>query len=136
MAKKVERIIVDTNLWISFLIKKDFKKLDERIKKGKVKLIFSVDSMDEFLTVTDRPKFRKYFTKKDLEGLVELFDVYGEIIAVKSTVDICRDPKDNFLLSLSVDSRANFLITGDSDLLVLKEFEDTKILTMTEYLKK
>ncbi len=32
MRKKVDKIIVDTNLWISFLIKKDFKKLDERIK--------------------------------------------------------------------------------------------------------
>ena len=136
MAKKAERIIVDTNLWISFLIKKDFKKLDDNIKEGKVKLVFSVESMDEFLTVTDRPKFRKYFHKTDVEQLIELFDVYGEIIPVKSTVKICRDPKDNFLLSLSKDSQADYLITGDSALLELLEFEGTRILTITDYLKK
>jgi predicted nucleic acid-binding protein len=35
MAKKVERLVVDTNLWISFLIKNDFKELDQKLKKGK-----------------------------------------------------------------------------------------------------
>ena len=135
MAKKVERIIIDTNLWISFLIKKDFRQLDARIQKGNTKLIFSVDSMDEFLSVTDRPKFKKYFRKEDLEQLIEFFDVYGEIIAVRSTVYICRDPKDNFLLSLCKASKAKYLITGDSDLLVLKQFDETKILTMAQYLK-
>ena len=64
MAKRVDRIIIDTNLWISFLINKDFKKLDDKIKKGKVRLIFSVELIDEFLTVADRSKFRKFFDKK------------------------------------------------------------------------
>ena len=101
-----------------------------------MKAIFSVESNDEFLTVTDRPKFRKYFKKKDAQQLIELFDVYGEMVHVKSSVAICRDPKDNFLLSLSRDSKANYLITGDGDLLALRQFEGTKILTMTEFLKK
>ena len=35
------------------------------------------------------------------------------MIQVKSSVDLCRDPKDNFLLSLSIDGSAQFLITGD-----------------------
>ena len=136
MAKKAERVIIDTNLWISFLIKNDFKKLDERIRDGKIRLLFSVDSIDEFLTVTDRPKFRKYFQKTDVQQLIELFDSFGEIIAVKSEVFICRDPKDNFLLSLSKDSHADYLITGDNALLELLEFEGTRILSIAEYLKK
>ena len=136
MAKRTERVIVDTNLWISFLIKNDFRKLDEGIRDGKVKLIFSIDSIDEFLTVTDRPKFRKYFRKTDVEKLIELFDSFGEIIAVKSEVLICRDPKDNFLLSLSKDSQADYLITGDKALLELREFGGTRILSMSDYFRR
>ncbi len=117
MAKKVDRVVIDTNLWISFLISKDFKELDKQIKKGKVKLIFSVELIDEFLTVADRPKFRKFFSKGDIEELIELFDSYGEIVRVISNVDICRDHKDNFILSLLKDSGADYLLTGDSDLL-------------------
>lgn len=135
MAKKADRIVIDTNLWISFLISKDFKNLDEQIKKKKVKLIFSVELIDEFLTVADRLKFRKYFQKNDIQQLIELFDVYGEVFRVNSKVDICRDLKDNFLLALTKDSQADYLITGDSDLLLLKEFEGTRILKMSDYLK-
>ena len=136
MAKKAERVIIDTNLWISFLIKNDFKKLDEKIRDGKIKLVFSVDLIDEFLKVADRPKFRKYFQKNDVEQLIKLFDSFGEVIEVKSEVLVCRDPKDNFLLSLSKDSHSDYLITGDKALLELLEFEGTKILSMTNYLKK
>ena len=108
MAKKAERVIIDTNLWISFLIKNDFKKLDEKIRDGKIKLVFSVDLIDEFLKVADRPKFRKYFQKNDVEQLIKLFDSFGEVIEVKSEVLVCRDPKDNFLLSLSKDSHSDY----------------------------
>ena len=136
MPKKVDRLVVDTNLWISFLIKKDFKKLDERIKKGKVKLIFSVELLDEFLTVADRPKFRKFFNKIELDQLITLFDFYGEVVAVNSKVTICRDPKDNFILALSKDSGADFLLTGDHDLLELREFEGTRISNLSDFLKR
>lgn len=136
MVKKVDKIIIDTNLWISFLITKDFKKLDSRIKGGKVRIIFSLDSIEEFLTVADRPKFKKYFSRLDIDKLIDLFDVYGEIVSVTSNVNLCRDPKDNFLLSLAKDSKTNYLITGDKDLLDVKSFEVTKILTMTDYLMK
>ena len=136
MPKRVDRLVVDTNLWISFLIKKDFKKLDDRIKKGKVKLIFSVELLDEFLTVADRPKFRRFFNKTELEQLIALFDFYGEVVAVNSQVTICRDPKDNFILALLKDSSADFLLTGDHDLLELGEFEGTRIFKLSDFLKR
>ncbi|HEU5291966.1 MAG TPA: putative toxin-antitoxin system toxin component, PIN family, partial [Cyclobacteriaceae bacterium] len=55
MAKKAERVIIDTNLWISFLITKDFKTLDIKIKTGKIKIIFSLELIEEFLAVAHRP---------------------------------------------------------------------------------
>lgn len=136
MAKKADRIVIDTNLWISFLITKNFKKLDEKIKARRIRVCFSLEAIDEFLTVADRPKFRKYFSKADIEQLIDLFDVYGQVVEVKSRVNLCRDRKDNFLLSLSRDSQANYLITGDRDLLEMETFEGTKIIKMADYLKK
>jgi putative PIN family toxin of toxin-antitoxin system len=135
MAKKPDRVIIDTNLWISFLLTRDFKKLDEKIVAGKVKVLFSLELIEEFLTVVDRPRLKKYFNLTDVEQLIEIFDSYGEIIEVKSKVNLCRDIKDNFILALAKDSKASHLITGDQDLLVLKEFEGTNIITISEYLK-
>lgn len=136
MAKKVDRIIIDTNLWISFLITKDLSKLDDRIKRKRIRILFSLDSIEEFLSVANRPKFKKYFSKADFEHLIDLFEVYGEIVEVKSIVNACRDLKDNFLLSLCKDSQADYLITGDNDLLDLKSFEGTKIIKIADYLKR
>lgn len=136
MVKKIDRVIIDTNLWISFLITKDLKNLDKKIKTGKIKILFSMELMEEFLSVADRPKLKKYFSKIDIAQLVDLFEVYGEIIDVKSKIELCRDTKDDFLLSLAVDSKASHLITGDKDLLALMKIGKTKITTITNYLNK
>lgn len=130
---KSYKIIIDTNLWISFLLTKQFSFLDKLLAKRKVRLIFSDELLAEFLEVVKRPKLCKYFQNKDLEQLIEIINLYAEFYTVNSVVEICRDEKDNFLLALAKESKANFLITGDKDLLVLKKFENTEIVTIAEY---
>lgn len=131
-----KRIILDTNLWISFLISKRFSQLDKLIENKKIILIFSNELIEEFAEVVSRTKFKKHFSKKDIEKILQSFEQFGELVDVKSNIKICRDEKDNFLLNLSVDSKADYLITGDKDLLVLKNIEETKILTFTEFIEK
>ncbi|AXE21016.1 putative toxin-antitoxin system toxin component, PIN family [Runella rosea] len=134
MPKKIKiRVILDTNLWISFLISKRLKVINNLFNREAITLIFSQELLDEFIEVAQRPKFKKYFSITDLERLLTLFDTYGELVTVISTVDICRDEKDNFLLALAKDSRANYLITGDEDLLIIKKFEDTEIVSYTQF---
>jgi uncharacterized protein len=136
MAHKYLKIIIDTNLWISFLITKSYNRIDDLIIGKKIRIVFSEELLSEFIEVIQRPELAKYFTKNDLEELLELFDFYGDFIEVKSRIKQCRDPKDNFLLSLAIDSKADYLLTGDNDLLEIKEIGKTKILTITEFLKK
>ena len=131
---KNKRIIFDTNLWISFLISKNLSKLDPLINEGKIKLLFSKESFEEFVDVVERPKFKRFFSIKDIEQILNIFDQFGELISVKSKVNICRDEKDNFLLNLSIDGKADYLITGDKDLIILKKIERTKILKIKEFL--
>ncbi|ARN77373.1 putative toxin-antitoxin system toxin component, PIN family [Nonlabens spongiae] len=133
---KNKKIILDTNLWISFLISKKFSQIDKLIENKKVILIFSNELLEEFIDVVSRPKFKKYFSKKDIEKFLEYFDQFGKLVKVTSDIKICRDEKDNFLLNLSVDSKANYLITGDKDLLILEKIENTKILTFSEFIER
>ncbi|MDT0641413.1 putative toxin-antitoxin system toxin component, PIN family [Zunongwangia sp. F363] len=133
---KSKRIILDTNLWISFLISKNFNKIDHLIQTADINLIFSNESLEEFIEVVGRPKFKKFFSKKDIEKLLDLFDQYAELVAIKSKINICRDPKDNFLLNLAVDGKADYLVTGDSDLLVLEKIGKTKIVTYSNLIKR
>jgi putative PIN family toxin of toxin-antitoxin system len=134
MKNKVSRIIIDTNLWISFLITKNFTRLDEIIFSKKCVLIFSQELLEEFLTVAKRPKFRRFFSSSDIEEILETIQEYAEFIEVTSKTEVCKDPKDNFLLSLSLDGNADFLLTGDNDLLILTKFRKTSIVTISDFL--
>ncbi len=57
-----------------------------------------------------------------------------EPILLKTVVTGSRDPNDNFLLSLSLDGRADFLVTGDLDLLVLQKTGTTQIMRLNDFL--
>ncbi len=136
MPKKEDRVILDTNLWISFLLTTGFVKLDSIFENPNIKLVFSKELLEEFIEVSQRPKFRKYFSLTDLQDLLFSIKEQALFVPVKSTVTVCRDPKDNFLLALAKDSKATHLITGDKDLLELKTFGKTKIVTIARYLDK
>ena len=134
--KTKHKIVIDTNLWISFLLTTDYSKIDSLLSNETIILLFSEELIDEFVEVAQRPKFRKYFSLDDLENLLVKVRTKAEFISVTSIVDICRDTKDNFLLALAQDGKATHLITGDNDLLVLQKIGKTKIITITKYLSK
>jgi len=136
MPNKVSRIVIDTNLWISFLITKDFSKLDEIIFSRQCILIFSEELLYEFIEVAKRPKFRRFFSASDIEDILETIEEYAEFVIAETESEVCRDYKDNFLLSLSVDGNVDFLLTGDKDLLDLAKFEKTTITTIANFLLK
>jgi len=130
------RIILDTNLWISYLISKRLSQIDQLILDDQLTLLFSEELLEEFIEVANRPKFEKYFSNEDVINLLLLFDFYGELVKIESNMDSCKDPKDNFLLNLAVDGKADYLITGDKDLLELEEIGQTSILTFNEFIEK
>lgn len=133
MPVQKNRFIVDTNLWISFLINGNFEKIEEFLFRDGFELIYSRELLDEFLDVVRRPKLRKFFSKSKIEIALEIIIDFAVFIEVTSQVNICRDPKDNFLLSLAIDSEAKFLVTGDQDLLILKSIKDTKIVSINDF---
>ncbi len=127
-----KKVILDTNLWISFLISRDFSFLDSYVEKGFVELIFSEELFGEFIEVSKRPKFKKYFSENDIKRLTQVINTHGALVSVTTDIKKCRDPKDNFLLNLAIDSHADYLVTGDNDLLEIKSIGTAKILTIND----
>lgn len=135
MANRPERLVIDTNLWISFLISDSFSKLDKLVQTHKVIFLFSEELLNEFLEVISRPKLKKYFSDSDVKALLNAIQSHADFVTVKSHVNVCRDKKDNFLLALSEDGKADYLLSGDEDLLILKKHKRTRIMKLSEYLK-
>ena len=59
--EKIIRVVVDTNIWISFLIGRRLSNLMKLLTRADVQLIFSEELLNELHIVSKRPKFLKYF---------------------------------------------------------------------------
>ena len=136
MPEEKRRVVIDTNLWISFLLTRDFSKFDRLMSADSTTLLISQELLEELVEVAERPKFRKYFNLTDLTDLLVKLKRKAELVQVSSQLNVCRDDKDNFLLSLAIDGKATHLLTGDKDLLVLHPFREVQIQTIADYLSE
>ncbi|MCK9414438.1 MAG: putative toxin-antitoxin system toxin component, PIN family [Prolixibacteraceae bacterium] len=134
-ASKSFKVIVDSNIWISFLIGKTLKGLQNYIDNKTVVIITCKEQIQELNLVFEKPKIKKYFTSEQITEFFELLDESSVNVDLKTKTDICRDLKDNFLISLAIDSNADFLITGDNDLLVLHKVENTSVIKFNDFEK-
>lgn len=134
MELQCKRIIIDTNLWINFLISKNFSALDNLISNKEIILVFSKELLEEFFEVASRPKFQNFFTLQDVYDLLEVIQEEALFVEVVSEVKVCRDAKDDFLLALAKDAEADFILTEDKDLLVLNPYGKTNIITLPVFL--
>jgi putative PIN family toxin of toxin-antitoxin system len=94
------KVILDTNVWISFLIGKKLLFLKELIVNERIKIVLCAELIEEIESVAYRPHLKKYSTDKLVEELKILLDIVAETHLITPEHDACRDPKDNFLLDL------------------------------------
>lgn len=135
MKGKNIRVIFDTNVWISFLIGKRLIFIKNYIANGEITIIITQQLLNEIKDVTTRERIKKYFPKESVNELIELLKTIAEQIEITPTHFINRDPKDNFLLDLIDFSKADFLVTGDKDLLEHNPFKTASILTPSHFEK-
>ncbi len=127
------KVIFDTNIWISFLIGKQLSQLSPLLSEGGITLVLSPTLLNEIKDVASRPHLKKYFKEDSVHALIEFMEIVGEMHNPVPANKLCRDEKDNFLLDLIEVSVADFLVTGDKDLLEIRAFKSALIITPVEF---
>jgi putative PIN family toxin of toxin-antitoxin system len=133
MKEKNIRVIIDTNVFISFLIGKKMVFVKDLFDTSQFTIITTQQLFDELIEVTNRDKIKKYFPENNVKELLILLKTISSIVQIIPKHFINRDPKDNFLLDLIDISKADYLITGDKDLIALNPFKTAKILTPSDF---
>jgi len=130
------KIVIDTNLYVSALINVNSRwRLDMLLLNDTLDILLDDTLLAELHGVINRPKFRRYVSPVQIEEFMKLLFERAILIETTSSVLISPDPKDDFLLALCRDGQADYLLTGNKlDLLALRQFENTQILTLTEFL--
>ncbi len=94
----------------------------------------SNEILGELTDIFNRPKFDRYSSKLLRNEFLNDFLGVVENVAIVQKITICRDCKDDKFLELAVNGKANYIITGDQELLVLHPFQDIAIISVSDYL--
>ncbi len=134
--RKKIRIILDTNWYISATInRKSRRRLYNFLTDQSISILYSEKLVEEYNDVMSREKYVRIILPHQTARFAALVISKLQEINVRSSIVMSRDPKDNFLLALSKDGKANYLVTGDEDLLVLNKIGGTRIIKMSEFEK-
>jgi len=130
-----QRLVVDTNVLVSRLLLADSIPAQAvRSARRKGSLLVSDATMKELADVLARPRFDRYVSIEDRKQFLRLFARVAEFVPIVNRVRECRDPKDDKFLEVALNGRADLILTGDRDLLVLHPWRDIAILSPKDYL--
>ncbi|MFN8904882.1 MAG: putative toxin-antitoxin system toxin component, PIN family [Pseudanabaena sp.] len=132
-----KRFVVDNNILVSALLVKNsapfqvISKIEERDV-----ILYSEETLLELNQVLSRKKFIKYFAIEEKQAFIFKLLEKAELVEIEESINICRDPKDDKFLELAVSGKADFIVTGDQDLLVLNPFRNIEIITAKDFLSR
>ena len=128
------RVILDCNIWISFLLSRQDCLLKRMLMDTRFDIYICEELLSEIINVARRDKIRKRVSENELQQLLKIIDAF----CIKTTISqiaesIIRDPKDVYLLSLAETIDANYLVSGDKDLTDLNLHLKTRIVKLADF---
>ena len=129
------RLVIDTNILISGLM--SVNSLPQQIfdyATSQAILLMSDEVQSEIENVISRPKLQKYITLERRTKFLSELSQQVERVTINQQIRACRDPKDDKFLDLAVCGEANYIITGDADLLDLHPFQNISIIKAASFL--
>lgn len=130
-----KRLVLDTNVVLSGLLFPGSTPNRALLKAQSNEVLASDVTLLELIEVISRARFDRYIDLDIRQRLVAEFAYACETIEIVAPIRACRDPRDDKFLDVAVHGRADLIVTGDADLLVLHPFRGIAILTPAQYLE-
>ena len=129
------KIIIDTNLWISFLIGHQTHLVRRMLTDLRFDVYVCSRLIEEIRDVASRDKISRRVSPTDVEDLLTIIHAFCQFATIDTAAppSAVRDPKDLYLLSLADTIGADYIVSGDADLTDLVQYNQTKILKLAEF---
>ena len=129
------KVIIDTNLWISFLIGHQTQLVRRMLTDMRFDVYVCARLIEEVLDVATRDKIRKYVTQADIDDLLAIINAFCQfaVIQTEAPATAIRDPKDLYLLSLAETIGADYIVSGDADFTDLGQYHQTRIMKLADF---
>lgn len=130
------RFVLDTNVVISSILFPGSVVHRAMLRAQTGRILASDATALELIEVLNRPRFDGYIEASIRQALAEEYVNASELIQIPFPIRACRDPRDDKFLEVALHGRANVIITGDQDLLVLHPLQEIAILTPAKFLEQ
>ena len=129
------KVIIDTNLWISFLIGHQTQLVRQMLTDLRFDVYVCSRLIEEIRDVASRDKIRKYVSESDLDDLLAIINAYCQFATIEAEVapTAIRDPKDLYLLALADTIGADYIVSGDADLTDLGQYNQARIMKLADF---
>lgn len=131
------RVILDTNLLVSYLLTHRGpiqQILDVHLARQDFTLLICVTLLEELERVLQYDKLRRFVNDENRMRFIALIASLGELVDIPDDIpSILRDPKDDYLIACALAGNADFIVSGDKDLLETKL--PIKVLTASNFLE-
>ena len=128
------KVILDCNIWISFLLSRQDCLLRRMLMDTRFDIYMCEELLTEIVNVARRDKIKKRVSEAELQQLLKIIDAFCEKTTIEHIAEsIIRDPKDLYLLSLAETIDADYLVSGDKDLTDLNQHLRTRIIKLVDF---
>lgn len=126
------KVVLDTNVLVAaFLAEGLCSVLLTRARRKDFKLFICPEILDEFKRVlSQKIKVSPELVEEALDLILESSQIVSPTEVVKG---VCRDEDDDYILSCALSAKADYLVSGDKDLLEMKDFEGIRIVSPREF---
>jgi len=129
----MKRVVLDTNIIISSVLGGALVLILEKWDEKKFTVVVTTDVISEYFEVLNRPKFN--LKQETIDKITRYIYQFSEFVVPEEEIRFIEDdPKDDKFLEAAVSGKVDFIVSGDSHLLAIKEFRSIPIITGREFL--
>ena len=131
----MKKVIIDTNLWISFLLGHQVQFVRRVLTDMRFEVYVCARLIEEIRDVASRDKICKHLGSNDLDDLLAILNAFCQFVVIESEVSptAVRDPKDLYLLALADTIGADYIVSGDADLTDLGKYNQAQIIKLADF---
>jgi putative PIN family toxin of toxin-antitoxin system len=130
------RVVVDTNVFVSAALKdRSFPALALHVVSQRGTLLKSAATERQLFEVLARPQLGALIDKAAVDWMRQLM-AKAQPVVISERIAACRDPTDDKFLELAVGGRADIIVSGDADLLVLNPFRDIPVVSPATFVRR
>ena len=133
------RAVIDTNVLLSGLLWRGAPHaLIEHVRAGTLAMVSSPVLLAELAEVISRAKFDEILARSNTSrerSLAEMRQLAEVIVPPPLPQPVCRDPDDDHVLACALAAQADMIVSGDPDLLDLREYQSIRIVATAEALR-